>query len=208
MLMNAVRSASKRRCLGTAEAHNLLKPFQTFGWQPNESLNADENFIDLTLILTRSSKLKQGSMACILVRQASDNNAEGLVERILIASTNKPLYRAGDSDIHAEISALGLAAKSGLATEDCTAYITMPPCKTCFGALFSAGIKRIVSLRSPAVWLQEVAAKNGIEMKGSDDVIKHRERVDEIVRRYMESDASSEDSSDAMSPLASKIEDA
>lgn len=198
MMMKAVRSStahsssstSKRRCLGTDVAGTkLLEPFQTFGWQPNEALSADDNFMDLTLILTRSSQLKQGGMACILVRSASttddDHPQESLLKRILSVSTNQSLFREGDSDIHAEISALGQAAKSGLATADCTAYITMPPCKTCFGALFSAGVKRIVSRHSPRqAWMQQAAEQHGMQVLGIADAQQQRARVDEIVKRY------------------------
>ena len=203
MMMKAVRSStahssssSKRRCLGTDAGTNLLEPFQTFGWQPNESLSADDNFMDLTLILTRSSQLKQGGMACILVRSATttdENPPESLLERIISVSTNQSLFRDGDSDIHAEISALGQAAKSGLATAECTAYITMPPCKTCFGALFAAGVQRIVSRHSPRqAWMQQAAEQHGIQVIGIADAQKQRVRVDEIVKKYNESIANAE----------------
>ena len=48
---------------------------------------------------------------------------------------------------------------------NCTAYITMPPCNNCFGALYSAGINRIVTRKPYRPVLIEAASHLGIEMK-------------------------------------------
>eukprot|EP00536_Pseudo-nitzschia_multiseries_P006520 jgi/Psemu1/100863/gw1.139.27.1 len=141
----------------------LLKDHQLHGWQPNKSLSVDENFMDLCMIITRSSKLKQGSMACILVNESgnsdgvdaktlptsptgtgSADNTNTMCDSIISVANNRPLFSETSSDVHAEISAIGEAARHGLPTENATAYITMPPCKNCFGALAVAGIRRIV----------------------------------------------------------------
>ncbi len=45
---------------------------------------------------------------------------------------------------HAEANAIVQAAKHGVPTDGCTAYITASPCWTCFKLLASAGIRRIV----------------------------------------------------------------
>jgi len=210
-------SAVKRVC---TEAHHsmLLKPFQTFGWQPDESLSEDDNFMDLTLIVTRSARLKQGSMACILVqRKASDddttttNDLSTMLDRIVSVSTNQALYQEGASDVHAEIAALGHAAKTGRVTNECSAYITMPPCKVCFGALLSAGVKRIITSYAPNLAkrsdLMHAAAKHNIEMIGVDDLKKQRARVEEIVRKYKEAndvaDAEPEESKESGAEISS-----
>jgi len=65
----------------------------------------------------------------------------------------------------------------------------MPPCKTCFGALLSAGVRRIVtSCNAPDVLLK-VAVERGIEMVTVKDRKKQRARVNEIVRIYREANA-------------------
>lgn len=46
--------------------------------------------------------------------------------------------------IHAEINAIGQAAKYGIATEGTTLYITHEPCLNCLKAGIAAGIKEIV----------------------------------------------------------------
>jgi deoxycytidylate deaminase len=180
--------------------YSLLDGIRLYGWKPDPSLSADDNLMDLTLLVTRTSKLKQGSMACLLVRQGYDNiinnadncghektstnviktttettntdgdgkNGRGSMANataattstftstshkrikdvrtsIISVATNRPLYRANDSDIHAEIAAITDAARCGQSTDQATAFITMPPCKRCLGALVGAGITKIVS---------------------------------------------------------------
>lgn len=140
---------------------DILKDHETYGWEPNPDLSADENLMDLCMIVTRSSKLKQGSMACILVRE--DTKVESLADSILAISNNRPLFSKKDSDIHAEIAALGDACRRGTPTENATAYITMPPCTRCFAALTASGIKRIVTRYGPPQKIQDAAARNNME---------------------------------------------
>ena len=45
---------------------------------------------------------------------------------------------------HAEVNAVVQAAKHGVSTEGCSAYVTASPCWHCFKILASAGIRRIV----------------------------------------------------------------
>lgn len=169
---------------------NLLEPFNTFGWKPDGVLSEDENFMDLVLLVTRSSTLKQGSMACILVRTDTDNELDEhasstMLDRIISVSTNKALYKKNESDIHAEIAAIGHAARGARSTENCTAYITMPPCRRCFAALLCAGVRRIVSRHASP--LTELSAQHGIEMLCIDNLDGQRARVNAIVQAYEES---------------------
>ncbi len=127
--------------------------------------------MELVMLVTRNSICMQGFMACILVDPKKLKKCSGVKEleqclygAIVGIATNVPLFSELDSDVHAEIGALGRACRLGNATEGCTAYITMPPCKKCFAALFSSGIKRIVSRRPAAASILPVAQKHGIEM--------------------------------------------
>ena len=74
-------------------------------------------------------------MGCVLVKDGG----------IKALATNTPLFQQYASDVHAEVNAVSACARSGVATEGATAYITMPPCKHCFMVLQAAGIKRMVS---------------------------------------------------------------
>jgi deoxycytidylate deaminase len=174
-----------------------LATFNTYGWAPDRSLSNDVNFLDLTLLITRSSQLRQGSMACILAspdatscmtRDAPTSETKTTafyLGQILCAATNRSLYTENDSDIHAEISVLGHAARNGIRIEGCTAYITMPPCKRCFAALFASGVKRVVSRYPSPRKVVETAARHGIEVLGIvDHSGEQRRRVDAFANQW------------------------
>ena len=161
----------------TTSAHiiqpdNPLSKFNMYGYVPSPSLSEDENYMDIVMIITRSSLLRQGSMGCILVRPIAEeddgcNHTDHIFNRVIAAANNSSIFKQGDSDVHAEVNALGQVAKSQSqqSTMNCTAYITMPPCNNCFGALYSAGIKRIVSRKPYRQALLEAASHLGIELK-------------------------------------------
>lgn len=227
-------------------ANGPLSPYEHYLtiYQSCPNLSEDENFMDIVMIITRTSKLRQGSMGCIIVKPSTqdmpadttncndaenktrknatiddattapeaNNHTDYILGRIIAAATNTSLFKEGDSDVHAEINAIGQVAKqifaqqshdtqttNGIAnsqthqqtkhptmqsmasTLGATAYITMPPCKKCFGALYASGITRIVSRKpAPQSLLGDAAEKTGIEM-GSltrEQGEKQRERLD------------------------------
>jgi tRNA(Arg) A34 adenosine deaminase TadA len=106
-----------------------------------------------------------------------------MYRRIIGAATNRPLYSERDSDVHAEIGAIGDAARRGHSTEGSTAYIAMPPCKNCFAALLSAGIRRIVSPRQPNKTVAAAAVAEGVEMVTVDTNVSDRirARIDALI---------------------------
>lgn len=176
----------------TEENDGILTQFQTYGWAPDDSLSDDNNMMDLVLLVTRSSKLKQGSMACILVSPPGASCEESLsdpplLDRIISIANNQELYKPGSSDIHAEIAAIGVAARRGRSTNRATAYITMPPCKNCFGALLSAGIERIVSIHPPPTKYNDVLERLGVEMVGVENLSENRSRVDNLISAHNDS---------------------
>lgn len=151
----------------------LLMGYELYGWQPDTGLSKDDNFMDLCMIITRSSKLKQGSMACILVNEGG--------EKILSVSNNRPLFSEHDSDIHAEIAAIGAACRKGTSTNNATAYITMPPCKRCFAALTVAGIRKIVTRHDPPKKIQETAVREKIEFIKIGNQAKQMIRINNLI---------------------------
>lgn len=46
----------------------LLKEVKELPWKPDYNFPDDDNYMDVVMIITRSVKLKQGSMGCIIVR--------------------------------------------------------------------------------------------------------------------------------------------
>lgn len=172
-----------------------MDSLNTFGWKPDTALNDDTNYMDLTLLVTRNSRLRQGSMACILVGP-TDNDAEQqlppLKDRIIGIANNEAFYSKNGSDVHAEIAALGVAARHGRKTLNSTAYITMPPCKNCLVALHAAGIRKIVSRKGPnkSMYTEELLVRKGMEYLVVEE---DRTRINAIVAKYKEEQLSKED---------------
>ena len=192
---------------------DLGRRYQMHGYRPRQETDApaitdDEQYLTLCLLVTRNSVCTQGHMGCLLVRGASledraeqqdkscnegrtleserdDPNQyeENIHRRIIGAATNRPLYSKRDSDVHAEIGAIGDAARRGHSTEGCTAYIAMPPCKNCFGALVSAGCRRVVAPRQPNKTVATAAVAEGVEMVTIDAEISDRirGRIDALI---------------------------
>lgn len=47
----------------------LFNKYNLYGWKPDTNLSTDENYMDMVLLVTRNSQLKQGGMACIIVKR-------------------------------------------------------------------------------------------------------------------------------------------
>lgn len=180
-----------------------------YGYRPSLNLSDDENYMDIVMLITRNSMLRQGSMGCILVQpntaqidrvavdvdidntdntthqnvvqdaNTSDHYTNYIFNRIIAAANNTHLFSSNESDIHAEINAIGQVAKrqhytatdngiqsTSSTTLSATAYITMPPCKKCFAALYTCGIQRIVTRKPYHKHLIETASNVnvGIEL--------------------------------------------
>jgi deoxycytidylate deaminase len=155
-----------------------LAPYQMYKWRPNPELSKDENYMDMVLLLTRNSTCRQGHMACAIVKPSecppTTNFYNSFYNSIQAVGINGPIFKPLDSDNHAEIATIGLAAKLGRALEGCTAYITMPPCKTCFGALVASGIQRIVTPKLASEPIVGAAKQHGIVL---DTVHESQDRV-------------------------------
>jgi tRNA(Arg) A34 adenosine deaminase TadA len=190
-------SAQASAARNDAVTRGPLSKFELRGFRPSAILSDDENYMDIVMIITRSSMLRQGSMGCVLVRpkvtadgkrqvanedsrQHDDRGIDrDILGRIIAAAINTSLFQPNDSDVHAEINAIGQVAKRNhlvqthdsahdhfaeVSTRGATAYITMPPCKRCFGALYASGIKRIVSRVEHPSLLLRAAREVGIDM--------------------------------------------
>jgi len=185
--------------------------FELYGWRPDPSLSDDENYLDVVFLVTRSVQEdgQQGHMGALIVRPRTSttsdvtNNSPSssstttskesssmdyetvLYRNILGAATNTPLFGTKDctSDIHAEINALGQACRSSQSTENCTAYITIPPCKRCFAALVSFGIKRIVTRQSHPPIIRDTAMQLGMETRhlSYDEKRRQMQRINRLV---------------------------
>jgi len=68
-----------------------LQKFNLYNWKPNVNLSDDVNYMDLVLLITRNSQLKQCSMGCIIVA-AAEAEAEAK------AQTEFGEYNANDNE--------------------------------------------------------------------------------------------------------------
>lgn len=163
----------------------LLDGYELMGWKPSSSLSYDDNVMDLVMLITRSSHCRQGSMACVLTNPISvgvdDVTKETIYNSLISVATNRPLFSEKDSDVHAEVAALGLACRTGSKTEGCTAYITMPPCKRCFAALTVAGVSRIVTRLTCPEPIKNGAQRNKIELVALGNVQEQTARINTLI---------------------------
>lgn len=187
----------------TSQPRSPAHLFNLYGWQPDPTRSDDENYMDIVFLVTRSSRDdKQGHMGALIVRPTNahsdvedsgttrdptTSHADRIYNGILGAATNNPLFGLKEctSDIHAEIMALGQACRSSHSTEDCTAYITIPPCKRCFAALVAFGIKRIITRQVSPQLIRETAAERGIQVDNftQDQNRSQMERINKLVNK-------------------------
>ncbi|KAL9186012.1 hypothetical protein ACHAXT_005250 [Thalassiosira profunda] len=209
--------STRKRPLPDTEGGAAVGPLSGFdlrGFRPSPNLSDDLNYMDVVMILTRSQTLRQGSMGCILVRPKNEsaidieedegasnaqsdgegNGTDDFFGRIIAAATNSSLFKSDDSDVHAEINAIGQVAKRDIkahvvSSQGTTAYITMPPCKRCFGALHASGIRRIVARTQHSSVLLEAASTVGIEMASmtKQEMLAQKERMDKLFATHFAS---------------------
>ena len=67
--------------------------------------------------------------------------------------------------IHAEMNALALAAKKGVAVEGATCYCTLSPCVSCFKTLVAAGIHRFVYTKQYRIFDVQLTLIEGTEIE-------------------------------------------
>mmetsp|Transcript_85533 Transcript_85533/g.169745 ORF Transcript_85533/g.169745 Transcript_85533/m.169745 type:complete len:228 (+) Transcript_85533:70-753(+) len=165
------------------EASALADGVNIHGWNPLPEQSGDENGIDLALMVARSSNLKGGSMGCVLSSPTG---------KIVAATTNTSLWEVGphrrpNSDVHAEVNAIGACARRGIPTQGLTAYITMPPCRKCFIVLSASGVRRIVTRKK----IQDldgkdffaVARREGLDIVVIEDSEERRMRLDRLANK-------------------------
>jgi len=90
--------------------------------------------------------------------------------------------KKNNSDIHAEINAIGSASRYGKSTLNASIYITMPPCRKCFGSIVASGIKRIVTCK-PCICenINNAAKRLGIEMVHWDIQKEQKIRIEKMM---------------------------
>jgi len=86
-----------------------------------------------------------------LSQEAAREGIDKLVERSLMEPSGAPMRDSRLMDViefgrtvHAEMDAIGTAAKTGISVKGCTMYVTTFPCHICARHIVSTGIERVV----------------------------------------------------------------
>lgn len=110
-------------------------------------LSWDEYFILQAYLVSLRSMDAQTQCGCVLTKQNKTivstgyNSFISQIDDFLLPNLRPEKY---DFFIHAEHNAILNAAKNGVNTSNCIAYITTTPCINCFQYLHQAGITKIV----------------------------------------------------------------
>lgn len=106
-----------------------------------------EYFMQVASLAATRSTCPRAAVGCVIVLDKNiiatgyNGSAPGLPH-----CTDEGCYYEGEHcirTIHAEVNALGQAARRGVATQGAEAYVTHTPCLNCGKALAAAGIKRV-----------------------------------------------------------------
>ncbi len=109
----------------------------------------DEFFFEMAVFVSKKSKDRSTKVGCVITGPSHEVRTIGF----------NGFCRGIDDDVdsrherpakyywteHAERNAIYNAARNGIRTEECTAYISSFPCADCSRALIQSGIKKIVT---------------------------------------------------------------
>ena len=113
----------------------------------------DQIYLRMARELAAFSRCVSLQVACLLVREGRilstgvNGTPSGWIncdEQFPGGRTPEHTSWSSAHEIHAELNAVIWAARTGIAIEDATAYITHSPCVQCTKNLIAAGISRIV----------------------------------------------------------------
>lgn len=124
-------------------------------------MTKDHKFMELAYARARFSKDPSTQVGAIIVGPAMEDRSSGYNGAPRGCSADEP----GDDRrevrpekyfwfSHAELNAITNAARVGVPLEGCTMYVTHPPCMDCARAIVQAGIKRVVTVRPSAGFVE------------------------------------------------------
>jgi deoxycytidylate deaminase len=90
----------------------LLYKYNVYGWQPDTNLSSDENYMDMVLLVTRSSQLKQGGMACVIVKGQKQQQQQQF---------ERPSVSDSQTSLNTVLSTTSTAATSASSPSKCQA---------------------------------------------------------------------------------------
>jgi len=143
-------------------------------------MNQDVIYLRMAKELASFSKCVSLSVACLLVRDGRilstgvNGTPSGWIncsDQFPQGRTSKHSQWSNAHEIHAELNAVIWAARTGIAIENSTAYVTHSPCVQCTKNLIAAGIKRIVYAETYYQTENQIALTSFVRENGID--IKH-----------------------------------
>ena len=177
-------NASQQQHTTDSHSRKTLLPAEEDGKRTLEQQQDNNEKTETTATTTPNTIGDPPSYSQLLLSEL-EGEEDSFFQSIVSVANNMPLYKPNSSDVHAEVTALGQCAKMGISTQGCTAYITMPPCKTCLGALVMAGIHRIVTLRPSPQYLITIGHKHQIQVSGiTDKTSERKDRIENYVTQY------------------------
>lgn len=124
-------------------------------------MTKDHKFMELAYARARFSKDPSTQVGAIIVGPAMEDRSSGYngAPRGCFADERGDARREVRPEkyfwfSHAELNAITNAARVGVPLEGCTIYVTHPPCMDCARAIVQAGIKRVVTVRPSAGFVE------------------------------------------------------
>jgi dCMP deaminase len=108
----------------------------------------DDYFMTIAMAAARRSTCPRARVGCVLsvsnrLLSVGYNGQPSGVPHCTDVGCNIGGH-GGCTAVHAEVNAIAWAARWGMGLEMARAYVTLSPCKACFIALRSAGVREIV----------------------------------------------------------------
>lgn len=111
----------------------------------------DTYFLDMARLASTRATCPRASVGCVLVvdGQVVATGYNGSAPGMPHCHDEGCIIIEGHCarTIHAEVNAIGQAARLGVSVKHGTAYVTHTPCANCLKVLASAGIERVVALK-------------------------------------------------------------
>ena len=124
-------------------------------------MSKNHKFMGLAYARAQFSKDTSTKVGAIIVGPAGEDRASGYNGAPRGCSADAPGDPRGTERpekyfwfSHAELNAITNAARVGVPLEGCTIFVTHPPCMDCARAIVQAGIKRVVTVRPSAGFVE------------------------------------------------------
>ena len=143
-------------------------------------MNWDEYFMAMARFVAQKSKDQSVKVGVVIVGPDNEVRSTGYngfprgIDESFPSRWERPIkYQFVE---HAERNAVYNAARIGVSTRGCTAYMESPPCADCGRALIQAGIKKIVvttnnPFKNRADWAQSIEFAMNLLREGGVEVV-------------------------------------